>query len=324
MKREKNHVRREAQRTPARRAFTLVELLVVIGIIAVLISILLPTIQRARLQASSVKCKANLRSIGQAIMMYTIANKESLPIGFWNGVNASGTQAQSGTHWVLLIQATMESRYGSDWNSASSTGANANPIREVFVCPDAPGDATMAQNVSGLTTYLSHPRLIPMYSPNTGGWPKDAALGGAPFKPYKIGKVKRSSEIAMVFDGSVQPKTDNPEVYTPANEVPVATPLDAFGIVNGPPNATYMLDEYPAGAPSWNHPTGAINFNAYPGPAPQYTNTDTDKNQGQPRFRHMKDKSMNCLMVDGSVTSFQFTNGTSNDFKRGNINVNRP
>lgn len=63
-----------------RTAFTLVELLVVIGIIAMLISMLLPALNRARQAASSVACQSNLRQIGQAMVMYQNANKGSYPM----------------------------------------------------------------------------------------------------------------------------------------------------------------------------------------------------------------------------------------------------
>lgn len=60
----------------ARKAgFTLVELLVVIGIIAVLIAMLLPALSQARNQAKSVQCQSNLRQIGQALVMYGNDNR---------------------------------------------------------------------------------------------------------------------------------------------------------------------------------------------------------------------------------------------------------
>lgn len=65
--------------------FTLVELLVVISIIAVLISLLLPAIGRARSGARLVQCQSNLRQLVNAVQLYTVANRNTFPNGqnFW-------------------------------------------------------------------------------------------------------------------------------------------------------------------------------------------------------------------------------------------------
>jgi prepilin-type N-terminal cleavage/methylation domain-containing protein/prepilin-type processing-associated H-X9-DG protein len=82
-------------RKARRAAFTLVELLVVIGIIALLISILLPSLSRAREQGNAVKCLSNLRQLGMAFVMYTNANKGALPADAPNNKD----QPEDFVHW---------------------------------------------------------------------------------------------------------------------------------------------------------------------------------------------------------------------------------
>src|SRR5215213_10711278 len=68
-----------------RRAFTLVELLVVIGIIALLIAILMPALSKARAQANQVACASNLRQMGIALTMYINETKYYPGCAYVNG-----------------------------------------------------------------------------------------------------------------------------------------------------------------------------------------------------------------------------------------------
>jgi type II secretory pathway pseudopilin PulG len=98
-----------------------VELLVVIGIIALLISILLPSLHKARESANRVTCGSNIRQQGLALFMYANDNKNSLPWGNSGHMNESWRLANSGSYdqWWQIIE--KYSKTANTWVCPSMT-----------------------------------------------------------------------------------------------------------------------------------------------------------------------------------------------------------
>ena len=122
-------------------AFTLVELLVVIGIIALLIGILVPVIARAREQARVVQCASNIRQIYHAMVMYANEHKGTLP----NPVGHPANNKPFSAIWVP--------RWGEyDWERGTlwpyiPGGPRAR--QELFLCP-SDGEPRYASIMMGL------------------------------------------------------------------------------------------------------------------------------------------------------------------------------
>src|SRR5699024_1775689 len=113
--------------------FTLVELLVVIGIIAVLIGIMIPTLQAARRHAWKVKCASNLRQIGAAYYLYAQENRGWWPMAVHQWVEDGSPRDKRWLH--CLSRYVIGTEINGDGMNASAHGAIKDTDNVLWGCP---------------------------------------------------------------------------------------------------------------------------------------------------------------------------------------------
>jgi prepilin-type N-terminal cleavage/methylation domain-containing protein/prepilin-type processing-associated H-X9-DG protein len=317
-----------------RPAFTLVELLVVIGIIAILLGILLPAVSRARQQANALWCLSNLRQIGTAMTMYADANHDSLPIYYWNGTG-DPTVPNGATDWGYLILPYLKT-------GSNGTYAGQDPSTLWALYKDA--DTVTGTYVAGSYTLSGGGALFPAYDPNRV---QTYGVLTAPFRfmpgplnihtgtystaapgpqddgevPFKIEQIKRPSDIILVMDAS-QIGNQGIGVYDSSTYLGTyCADADLNYIQAEGEQNQWTAQPNPLLYAETNYPGVDAGLNKdYPTYHAMYIDKGAYYAEGNDiRFRHMNNTQANALFADGHADSFHFKHpgygGTDLQFK---------
>jgi prepilin-type processing-associated H-X9-DG protein len=161
-------------------AFTLVELLVVIGIIALLISVLLPALNKARESATAVTCSNQLRQLSLAFIMYTGENHGYFPPG-------NMKSAQNNSISTYYTNPSVIQKY----LNLKKDPTTVDIVRsDIYYCPSYRRQEPFASNISRAYAYNDWLADEDRYDPYGPSW-----------KSIRITKVKHSTQVCMLYDG---------------------------------------------------------------------------------------------------------------------------
>jgi len=299
-------------------AFTLVELLVVIGIIGVLISILIPTLSSARDRANEVKCLANVRNFGNAWAGYAAEHKGQLPWGWvWDSWNPKAYAPNGGnarfSNWVSTLGYYMNRNRteGSSAGMLTSGGARWGEITEAFRCPSVTSDFQQPNTYTGLLTAFPD-----WYWENNGYTPNGGGPGVA------APDVIRPARLNDFYPDNIMIWETNANGNILATDSDMGGVGPAYSFIDGgqllypqdpttryrvpgfdPYSGDYTLEQ---GAPILiSTPKYYYNSNR---DCPQGTNMQLGQ-AGTPRFRHRKERGCVMIFADGSARTMTWNPG---------------